>query len=69
MKRNMPIRLHPMTVKIGSRVTWKRSGAPFGGVMTGYVIAIYDFHGFPKLKVRSNGHVYTLLPHECELTG
>ena len=41
-------------IRIGSRVEWHRSGAPFGGYMCGYVTALFDFHA----SVRSNGRVY-----------
>lgn len=45
---------------IGARVEWLRSGAIMGGV----VRDVIEFHGWPKLCVRSNGFSYRLLPQD-----
>ena len=50
--------------KVGARVHWKRSGAPFGGAMTGYVTKVYDHHGVTKYNVRSNGRTYAVLHND-----
>jgi hypothetical protein len=52
-------------MKRGSRVGWYR-GANY---MIGYVLKTYPFHGVPKAKVRSNGHVYAVLVRDLTFEG
>ena len=55
---------HPNCLGLGDRVFWFRSGKPYRGHMCGYVTAIIpdDGRGSIRLRVRSNGHSYVLLP-------
>lgn len=48
---------------VGERVQWFRGAE----LLTGYITKGYDFHGWTKYRVRSNGRSFAVLPADLKL--
>ena len=55
------------SLKLGDRVSWTGPGTGITSYKTGYITGFVDYHGFVKVLVRSNGHIYHKRPQDIEL--